>query len=313
MTDTKRFDPTRRSLLVSSLLGVSVGAGLLRAAIGQQAGDTAPAATPSAAKPVPALRKAIKYAMIAGDGPVLERFQLAKDCGFEGLEIDSPLEIDRAAVVAAAAQTGVVVHGVIDSVHWRDRFSDPDPKVRERGVVALSGAILDAKTYGASTVLVVPGAVRDAEKENFQQVWDRSQAEIAKCIPAAKEAGVRIAIEVVWNDFLKTPEDLVKYVDEFQDPVVGVYYDCSNTIKYGLPSAEWIRRIGTRLQKVDFKGYSRSNSWVKIGEGDEDWPAVMEALAHVGYSGWFTAEVESGGRDHLMDVSLRMDRILGRA
>jgi len=306
-------DPTRRSLLVSSLLGVSVGAGLLRSARAQQAGATAPAAAAPAAKAVPALRKAIKYDMIAGDGSVLERFQLAKDCGFEGLELNSPYEIDRKSVVEAAKQTGVVVHGVIDSVHWRDRFSDPDPKVRERGVVALRGAIADAKTYGASTVLVVPGAVRDAEKENFQQVWERSRAEIEKCLPDAKAAGVRIGIEVVWNDFIKTPEELVKYVDEFQDPVVGAYFDCSNMLKYGLPSAEWIRRLGARILKVDFKGYSKSKGWVEIGEGDEDWPAVMEALAHVGYAGWFTAEVGSGGRDHLMDVSRRMDRILGRA
>ncbi len=307
-------EPTRRSLLVSSLLGAAAGSSLLRAARAQDGGAVpATKLAAPATKAAPALRKAIKYGMIAGEVSVLENFRLAKECGFEGVELDSPSEIDRREVVAAAKATGVVVHGVIDSVHWRDRFSDPDVTVRERAVAALRGAIADAKTYGASTVLVVPGVVRDAEKENFQQVWERSRAEIAKCLPEAKEAGVRIAIEVVWNDFLKTPEDLVKYVDEFQDPTVGAYFDCSNMIKYGLPSAEWIRRLGNRLLKVDFKGYSKSKGWVGIGEGDEDWPAVMEALAQVGYSGWFTAEVGSGGREHLLDVSRRMDLILGRA
>lgn len=304
-------DPVRRRLLGTSLLGVAVGAGLLR---GTSAQESSPTTAAKAAKPSPpVLRKAIKYAMIAGDGSVLERFRLAKDCGFEGVEIDSPLAIDRAAVVEASKATGVVVHGVIDSVHWTTRFSDPSADVRARAVEALRGAIADAKTYGASTVLVVPGAVRDPEKENRAQVWERSQAEIAKALPDAKAAGVRIAIEVVWNDFLTTPEELAQYVDEFQDPTVGAYYDCSNTVKFGLPSAEWIRRLGPRLLKVDFKGYSRAKGWVAIGEGDEDWPAVLEALAHVGYSGWFTAEVESGGREHLTDVSRRMDRILGRA
>lgn len=319
MFDDERFDPTRRRLIGTSLLGLAVGAGLVRS-LRAQDGETPP--TPTVAAPdakaasggaESALRKAIKYSMVAGEGSILERFQLVRECGFEGVELDSPLEIDRKAVVAAAAATGVVVHGVIDSVHWRDRFSDPRAEVRERAGVALLGAIADAKTYGASTVLVVPGAVRDAEEENFQQVWERSQAEIAKALPAAKEAGVRIGIEVVWNEFLTTPEDLVKYVDEFQDPTVGAYFDCSNMIKYGLPPAEWIRRLGARLLKVDFKGYSKSKGWVPIGEGDEDWPEVLKALAFVGYTGWFTAEVESGGREHLLDVSRRMDRILGRA
>jgi len=159
---------------------------------------------------------------------------------------------------------------------------------------------------------VVPGAVRDAKNENFTQVWERSHAEIAKVLPLARERGVRIAIEVVWNDFLTTPEDLARYVDEFESPCVGAYFDCSNMIKYGVPSARWIEVLGPRLFKVDFKGYSKSKGWVAIGEGDEDWPAVLAALDAVGYRGWITAEVDGGGRDALADVKRRMDRILAR-
>jgi L-ribulose-5-phosphate 3-epimerase len=312
--DSAMTDSTRRHLLRTTV-GLAAGAGLWSLARGQDPAAP-PAANPAPTKAAPGgapLRKAVKYGMIRLDGSVEDRFRLAAECGFAGVEIDSPLEIDRAAVVAASKKTGVAVHGVIDSVHWGTRFSDPDAEVRARAVTALRGAIADAQTYGASTVLVVPGAVRDAEKENRAQVWDRSQAEIARVLPDAKAAGVKIAIEVVWNDFLTTPEDLVKYVDEFQDPAVGAYFDCSNMIKYGVPPAEWIRRLDKRLLKVDFKGYSKSKGWVAIGEGDEDWPAVIEALAHVGYTGWFTAEVEAGGREHLTDVSKRMDRILGRA
>ncbi|MBL8862797.1 MAG: sugar phosphate isomerase/epimerase [Planctomycetes bacterium] len=301
------IDPARRALLRSALAGAVIGAGLSARARGQEAAAAAPKPTR------PALRKALKYGMIQVKGEIQDRFALAKQCGFEGVEIDSPLEIDRAAVVAASQATGVVVHGVIDSVHWQERFSDPRAEVRERAVAALRTAIGDARTYGATTVLVVPGAVRHPEHENYEQVWKRSQAEIAKCVPDAKAAGVRIAIEVVWNDFIKTPEELVRYVDEFADPAVGAYFDCSNMVKYGPPPADWIRRLGSRLLKVDFKGYSKTRGWVPIGEGDEDWPAVLEALAHVGYSGWFTAEVEGGGHDHLLDVSRRMDAILGRS
>ncbi len=304
------YQPTRRSILRTTLAG-----GALWAALGcARANEDPPTAQPKAApKPkTPALKKAVKYAMVGGAGTVREKFDLVRECGFEGVELDSPLEIDRAAVVEASKASGVAVHGVIDSVHWQTRFSDPDPRTRESALKALLGAIADAKTYGASTVLVVPGAVRDAEKENFQQVWERSQAEIKKAIPAARAAGVRIAVEVVWNDFLTTPEQLVKYVDEFEDPAVGAYFDCSNMIKYGVAPAEWIQKLGPRLLKVDFKGFSKAKGWVPIGEGDEDWPAVLTALAEVGYTGWLTAEVEAGGRDHLRDVARRMDAILQR-
>lgn len=293
---------SRRSFVVSA----AAAAGLSLTARAQEAG-----AKPAVKAPVkPKLRQAIKYSMIAGDASVLEKFQLAKAVGFEGLELDSPLEIDRAQVVAARDATGVVVHGVIDSIHWQTRFSDPDEAVRAKAVEALRGAIADCALYGGTTVLVVPGVVRDGETENFQQVWKRSQAAIASAIPDAKKAKVKIAIEVVWNDFLKQPADLVKYVDEFGDPTVGAYFDASNMLKYGASSATWVRKLGNRLLKIDFKGYSKEKGWVGIGEGDEDWPEVLRALGEVGYDGWITAEVGAGDRAHLEDVKKRMDRIL---
>lgn len=297
---------SRRSFVVSAAAAAALSIG----ARAQESGAKPEAK--AAAKPPrkPRLRQAIKYSMIAGDAPVLEKFELAKAVGFEGVEIDSPLEIDRAQVVAARDKTGVVVHGVIDSIHWQTRFSDPDEAVRARAVEALRGAIADCALYGGTTVLVVPGVVRDEETENFQQVWKRSQAAIASAIPDAKKANVKIAIEVVWNEFLKQPADLVKYVDEFADRQVGAYFDASNMIKYGASSATWVRKLGDRLLKLDFKGYSKEKGWVGIGEGDEDWPEVLRALGEIGYDGWITAEVGAGDRAHLEDVKKRMDRIL---
>jgi hexulose-6-phosphate isomerase len=86
-------------------------------------------------------------------------------------------------------------------------------------------------------------------------------------------------------------------------------------------SADWIRKLGKRMLKFDFKGYSitkakeAKDEWkgfqVGIGEGDENWPEVLKALAEVGYNGWATAEVGGGGEKELKDISERMDKILG--
>lgn len=297
--------PTRRNFLRGSLATTALGPAALAALAGNlRAADDQ----------YPRFRKAVKFGMIGVGGSIEEKFALIKSIGFEGVEFDAPGGPNPEEARKAVEKTGVEVHGVIDAVHWQTRLSDPSAETRAKALEVLRAAIKDCKAYGGTTVLLVPGSVTNEQTENFEQAWERSQAEIRKAIPDAKAAGVKIAIEVVWNNFLTKPEQMVKYVDEFNDPTVGAYFDPSNVVKFGVPPAEWIRQLGHRLLKFDFKAYSKTREWdVKIGEGDEDWPEVRKALGEIKYDGWATAEVGAGGKEHLQDVAARMDKVLGIA
>lgn len=257
------------------------------------------------------LRKAVKYTMVNIKGSIKDKFELLKKLGFEGVEINSPSNLDLDEANEAQKATGIRIHGVIDAVHWNKPLSSPDEKVRAEGLEALKTAIKDAKKVGADTVLLVPGVVN--KDVTYEQCWDRSQAEVQKALPLAEELGIRIAIETVWNEFITKPEQLIEYVDSFKTPHVAAYFDCSNMIKYGVSSADWIRKLGgERLAKFDFKGYSKEKGFkVKIGEGDEDWPEILKALGEIGYDGWATAEVQSGDEAWLKDVAERMNKVLG--
>jgi hexulose-6-phosphate isomerase len=256
----------------------------------------------------PQLKKAVKFDMIQIRGSIEDKLELVKSLGFQGVEMNSPSNIDKEEAVKARDKTGIVIHGVIDSIHWKDTLSDPDEKVRARGLAGLETALKDAKIYGADTALLVPGVVKG--DVTYEQCWQRSRDEVRKVIPLAEKLGVKIAIEVVWNNFITKPEQLVEYVDQFKTPYVGAYFDCSNMVKFGVKSGDWIRQLGKRMLKFDFKGYSKSKGWVPIGEGDEDWPDVLKALAEIGYNGWATAEVKGGDREALKDVAERMNKIL---
>lgn len=257
------------------------------------------------------LKKAIKYNMVTGDAPHRDKFALVKEIGFQGVEIDSPNQFNLSELIAARDATGVSIHGVINSIHWKVRFSDPNPEVRAKAREGMITALNDAQAVGADTVLLVPGVVDPRRDGDFDTVWDRSTAEIRELVPEAERRKVKIAIEVVWNNFITTPEQLVKYVDQFASPWVGAYFDCSNMIRYGVKSGDWIRALGKRMLKFDFKGYSKSRGWVKIGEGDEDWPDILKACAEIGYEGWATAEVAGGGKEELTKVYEAMCRVLG--
>jgi L-ribulose-5-phosphate 3-epimerase len=256
----------------------------------------------------PKLKKAVKYGMIRQGKTIQEKFELIKKLGFQGVEIDSPGAPNLKEANEAQEATGIKIHGVIDSVHWRDTLSSPDVKIREKGLTALKNALDEAAVVKADTVLLVPGVVN--KEVTYEQCWERSRAEVLKVIPHAEKLGVKIAIEVVWNNFITKVEQLIEYVDSFKTNAVGAYFDCSNMIKYGVPPAEWIRKLGKRMLKFDFKGYSKTKQWVAIGEGDENWPEIVKALGEIGYDGWATAEVSGGDEKALKDVAERMNKAL---
>lgn len=293
----------RRALLVGA---GAVALGLLtRGARAQEA----------ASKPARKLRKACMLYMCKGGQSLREKFEILKGAGFEGVELDSPTPISREEILAARDATGLAVCGVVDSVHWRSSLADPDAAVRAQAVAALETALRDCKAFGGDSVLLVPAIVNT--RVSYDDAYRRSQDEIRKVLPLAAELEVKIGIENVWNDFLLSPLEAARYVDEFESPWIGWHLDCGNLVTYGHPE-QWVRILGRRLVKLHVKDYSRKRRdeegrWkgfdVKLREGDVDWSAVMSALDEVGFAGWASAEVAAGDEEHLRDVVSRMEQI----
>ncbi len=261
------------------------------------------------------LKKGVMWGSIGVGTSVLEKFRAAKDAGFEGVEPNSHL--DRNEVLQARDATGLIIPSVCGSQHWKSPLSHPDPAVRAQGLEALKVTLEDAKAYGADTVLLVPGRVTDTI--SYDQVWDRSAEEIKKILPLAEKLKVKIAIENVWNNFLLSPLEAARYVDQFNSDAVAFYFDCGNILAYGWPD-QWIRILGKRIAKVHIKEYSlkaaetqgkSAGFKVMLGEGDVNWPAVVKALDETGYSGWATVEMSGGNTpEGLKDLCERMGKVL---
>ena len=261
------------------------------------------------------LKKGIMWGTVDVKGSTLKKMKAIKEAGFDGAEMMSHMDQDE--VMRARDETGLVIPSVCGRDHWKKPLSDPDPKVREEGLESFKQALRDAKRYGASSVLLVPAVVN--KDVSYSDAYTRSQAEIRKAIPLAEELGVRIACENVWNQFLLSPMEAARYVDEFNSPAVGWHFDVGNILNYGWPE-QWIRILGRRVEKLHIKEFSRKKRdneglWkgfdVKLLEGDNDWPAVMKAVDDIGYHGW--AITEQGGGDSpegLKDLADRLAKIL---
>ena len=258
------------------------------------------------------------WSCIETGNTIAEKFQFAKEAGFEGVELLS--HIDRKEVLMARDKTGLVIPSVCGSEHWNFPLSDPDPKIREKGVEALKITLEDAGAYGADTILLVPGLV--TETVSYDECWKRTVEEIKKTLPTAEKLKVNIAIENVWNGFLLSPMEAANYIDQFHHPLVKFYFDCGNVVNFGWPE-QWIRILGKRIARVHIKEFSRkiadtqgkvAGFSVKLTEGDVNWPAVMKAFDDTGYSGWATIEQDGGNSaEALKDLCNRLVNILGSA
>jgi hexulose-6-phosphate isomerase len=261
------------------------------------------------------LKKAVMYATISYKGSVLEKFKALKAAGFEGVEPMS--HMDQGEVVKALEESGLKAASVCCSTHWDKLLSHPDAKVRREGREGLQRALQDAKRYGATSVLLVPGRV--TKDVSYEDCFKRSVAEIKQVLPFAEDTGVKIAIENVWNDFITKADQAKDFLDAIDSLLVGWHFDVGNAVRYG-PPEEWIPVIGKRILKLHIKEYSRPKSEiskgdgfkVKLLDGSNNWAAIMKALDDVGYDGWGISEQpgdQSRDAEALKDLSGRMDRI----
>ncbi|MGY8770787.1 MAG: TIM barrel protein [Pirellulales bacterium] len=253
-------------------------------------------------------KKSIKIGMVKLPGSLAEKMQVLKELGYDALELNSPGGPSADEVKAAIDKTGLPIHGVVDSVHWRERLSDPNADVRAKGLEALKTAIRASKSYGGTSVLLVPGRV--TKDVTYEQCWERSIAEIKKAIPLAEELNIQILMENVWNDFLTDPTETARFIDELESDHVGAYFDVGNAVRYS-PPHEWVPILGKRIKKLDIKDFSKDGRGfgADILDGDVDWPKVMQELHKIGFTGYGTAEIRGGDKARLTEIAKRMNTI----
>ncbi len=240
------------------------------------------------------------------------KFEVAKSAGFTHLEMGTADDPKEEAIIAkAASDTGMKIHGVMNSAHWKNPLNSPDSSVVETGMQGMRNSIRNARAWGASTVLLVPAVV--TPKSPYEDAWKKSSEKIKVLLPEAEKAKVIIAVENVWNKFLLSPMEMANYVDSFKSPYLKAYLDVGNMVLFGYPQ-DWVRTLGKkRIAKVhikDFRFKKGLAEFVDLWDGEIEWKEVHKAFADIGYEGIATVELRGGDAAYLTDVSKRFERIL---
>ncbi len=237
--------------------------------------------------------------------------ELAKDAGFDGVELNYNLEDDLSPDVSLddlkeigrmASDIGIAVSGLCSFLFWPYSLTSQDVERRTKGRELLSLMIDAAAAIGTSNLLVVPGAVYipwnpEPEPVPSDICWERATEAIAAVLSQAESAGVSLNIENIFaNGFLMSPTEMNRFVDQFEHPSIGVHFDTGNIMQFQFPE-HWIKICGSRIRNVHLKEYSKQagtdftlESFRPLLDGTTNWPAVLEAFSAIGYEGYLTFE-----------------------
>src|ERR1700686_5309709 len=218
------------------------------------------------------IKKPVEFEMLPKKGSYADRFQMARDVGFEQIECPTmPDGKEAEEVKKASDKTGLRIHSVMNMAHWKYPLSSADPAVVEKSVEGMHTSLRNAHFWSADTVLLVPAVVNP--QTSYRDAWTRSQEQIRKLIPMAEELKVIIGIEEVWNKFLLSPLEFARYIDDFASPWIRAYFDVGNVVISGYPQ-DWIRTLGKRIVKLHIKDFKFEDGgmakWLPLREGEID-------------------------------------------
>jgi len=313
--------PSRRRFLGAGATALATG-GALSAQEQDHAvsADKVPLATPPEGKRI---LLSVKLGMISDkvEGKkvsLTDRLSMAAEAGLDGVDFDQAGKFTLEEARDAVRASGVFVHNAINHDHWKKRFTSAKEEDRQAAHDNLAHCIRLSHAVGGNGVLLVPGGGGDG---TIEETEERARAGIQALIPLAASMGQPILFENVWNRMFydhdkpappeQSAERHVAFIDSFNSPWVGQYFDIGNHWKYGQPG-DWMRALGRRCVKMDVKDFNRATGkWADIGDGDLPWDDVRKAIDEIGFTGWTTAEVGGGGVARLKEVREKMERVFG--
>ena len=164
-------------------------------------------------------------------------FQIARECGFDRLEISvdetdwrqERLDWDASkqrelGMLSRAMGTPLLTMCL--SGHRKYPLGSHDPLVRARGLEIMDKAIRLADNTGISIIQLAGYDVYYEEGDEDTRKWFSEN--LRKSVEMAAKAGVILAFETMETPFMDTVGKAMKYVNEVDSPWLGVYPDIGN-------------------------------------------------------------------------------------
>ena len=258
-----------------------------------------------------------------------EGLALLKRAGYDGVELwlgDRPwfqMKTTDAELRVMAHQiqdAGLTVSDIANALDWEENIASRDPGKREAAVRHIERQIQAAQILGTDAILIVAGVVSD--EIPYNEVYKRTVETLHKLAKTAAIARVKIGVENCNSEqrFLLSPREFNAFLDEINSPWVGIHLDVGNIHDTGF-AEQWIEIHGPRITRIHVKDVLKHRGrcgnqsvYTNIFLGDNNWPAIRQAMRKVKYDGWLIAEMESRYRyaadQQVFDTAAGLNRLI---
>jgi len=199
-----------------------------------------------------------------------------------------------------------------------NRFTDEDSLDDQIDTAATY--IRLAPTFETKIIKLTPGGPSSADAD--KRHWRRLKKAMGLLIPAAKEAGVRLALETHMRQLTDTLASSERFLELVDCDWVGLTVDFCNLAFAGEDMTVVINALKDKIFhthiKNGFLGDDGSWNFLPLDKGMVDYPSVLAELGKISYDGYLSVEClgESArekptrtaryDRDILLDIISRM-------
>ncbi len=236
-----------------------------------------------------------------------ERFKVARDCGYDFLELsvdETPERMarldwtlaERLDFFRASRECGIPVPSMCLSGHRKIPFGSADPAIRAQAAEFMEKAIRFASDTG---IRVIQLAGYDVYYEpTTRESRERYYAGMERALEVAAQHQVMLALEIMDTTFQNSITKYLKLKERLPSPWFAVYPDLGNLTAWGNDISQELAAgihhlVGVHVKETkpvgpDYPGAFRD---IPFGEGTVDFVHCFETLHDLRYAGPFLVEM----------------------
>ncbi|MET0899720.1 MAG: sugar phosphate isomerase/epimerase [Mycobacterium sp.] len=207
--------------------------------------------------------------------------------------LDEAAVADVAATVAASGLRVRSINGDIGDLNAPLAAGPRAERQRHLGMLVELAAATDARA------LVLPcGALEHAPVDSLAADLDLVAAELTAAARTTAEHGVELWTESLHYFRLCCDTERAQQLSNRLPDEVGIVMDFSHIVASGGDPEDFVRRFGPRIAHVHIRDAVPGNINLSVGNGDVDFAFGLKTLAHAGYPGHFSLELETRDITH---------------